>query len=350
MAKKKSVRKDRSKLVGGVAFAGTLALYSLVFKPGLVGLIIGGGLAWLLGWVAKTMATPLKGLDRNAKSRDELQVTIIEDEYARGIVEKGVELLDALKVERDAINEYVFTRRLNELRENFDKLLRNVIDSPDQAHRLRKLNTYYFPTAIKLLQSYRSAKNQGTSYITMAATREDILGMLDRLTDATAKLLDTMLQDDLEDMDIEIDVFDRMLKSDGLAEDEVTEDLRQSAQAAAKEIPMSKAPTVKPTVPVQQAQPAPAPKPVTQPAPAPVQKAAAPTPAPAAPEYRPEGVYLDYEVQAKEAVSTPVPVLTVPAATASARQLQQGAPVLTVPGSPVAPDFADAAKPKENEA
>ena len=74
-------------------------------------------------------------------------------------------------------------------------------------------------------------------------------------------------------------------------------------------------------------------------------KAAAPTsPQPAEPEHKPQGVTLHYEMQAAEPPNTPVPTLNVPGATASARQLQQGTPVLKVPESPSAPDFADSIK------
>lgn len=322
MAKKTTKKKDNSKKAGLIAFGATLIAYALIFPFHKLGhFIIGGALAALAGWVVKTMATPMKGLDKNAKSKAALDVTIIEDEYARGVVEKGVEMLDALKTERDAINEYVFTRRIDELRASLDKVLRNIIDDPVDAHHLRKMNSYYLPTALGLLQSYRSAKQQGTSYHIMAETREDVLSTLDKLNEALNHVLAKMLENDLENMDIEIDVFERMLKSDGLNEDEVTSSLRQSAHAAAKQMPMSKSPTVKPTVPVQAK---------------PVQKAA-PKPEPAR---NPEAATLDNQTQAKEAAQTPVPVLEVPAATASARQLQQGTPVLNVP-SPAAPDFTD---------
>ncbi len=340
---KSNKKKDNSKKAGLMAFGVTLLVYALIFPfNGFGHFIIGGGLAALSGWVVKTMATPMKDLDKNAKSKAALDVTIIEDEYARGVVEKGVEMLDAFKVERDAINEYVFTRRINETRESLDKVLRHIIEDPDKAHRIRKMNSYYLPTALKLLQGYRNAKKQGTSYMTVSETREDVLSTLDKLNEALVIELEAMVKDDLEDMDIEIDVFERMLKSDGLQEDDVTDALRESAHAAAKERPVSAAPSVKPTVPVQQAKPKP------QPAAKPVE-AKAPQPAPAQAEYKPEGVALDYEVQAKEATHTPVPTLNVPGATASARQLQQGAPVLQVPDSPAAPDFSDAI-PNERKA
>ena len=332
MAKKTTKKKDNSKKAGLIAFGTTLITYALLFPFHKLGhFIIGGALASLAGWVVKTMATPMKGLDKNAKSKAALDVTIIEDDYARGVVEKGVEMLDALKTERDAINEYVFTRRIDELRANLDKVLRNIIDDQSDAPQLRKMNSYYLPTALKLLQSYRTAKQQGTSYHTMAETREDVLSTLDKLNEALIHVHEKMLENDLESMDIEIDVFERMLKSDGLNEDEVTDSLRRSAHAAAKNIPMSKAPTVKPTAPVQ-------PKPVQKAAPKPATQSV----------HKPEAVTLDYEVQAKESESTPVPVLEVPAATASARTLQQGAPVLNVPTASAAHDLPQSNQREEN--
>lgn len=354
MAKKSSKKKkNNSKKAGLIAFGVTLLAYALIFPFHKLGhFIIGGGLAALAGWVVKTMATPMKDLDKHAKSKAALDVTIIEDEYARGVVEKGVEMLDAFKAERDAINEYVFTRRIDETRENLDKVLRHIIEDPDKAHRIRKMNSYYLPTAVKLLQGYRSAKQQGTSYMTMAETREDVLSTLDKLNEALAIELDAMVKDDLEDMDIEIDVFERMLKSDGLQEDEVTSALRDSAHAAAKEVPLAAAPTVRPTTPVKptrQAQHHTAAKPSqqAQPQPQPTVKPAQ-QPAPVQADYKPEGVALDYEVNMADAVRTPVPTLNVPGGTASARQLQQGAPVLSMPDAPGAPDFSDAVRREDH--
>ena len=245
MAKKSNKTMNRSKQAGLIAFGATLLAYALLFPFHKLGhFILGGALAALAGWIVKTMATPLKGLDKNAKSKAALDVTIIADEYARGIVEKGVEMLDALKNERDAINEPVFTRRINELREKLDQALRNIIDQPEEARQLRKMNSYYLPTSLGLLQSYRNAKKQGASYMTISQTRDDVLSLLGKLTEALGTTLDTMLKNDLEAMDIEIDVFDRMLKSDGLQQDAMTDALRQSAHAAAKDSSMHQSPAM----------------------------------------------------------------------------------------------------------
>lgn len=276
MAKGHQGKHKSGRKAGAIAFGATLLAYALFFPFHKLGhFLIGGSLAALVGWAVKTMATPMKGLDKHARAKAALDVTIIKDDYARGVVETGVAMLDALKTERDAINEYVFTRRIDELRERLDKVLRNIIDDPDEARYLRKMNSYYLPTMLKLLQGYREAKSRGADYSVMAERREDVLGTLDQLNSALENVLDTMLRNDLEDMDIEIDVFERMLKSDGLQADDVTEALRQSAHSAAGASAAQKKPA-----------------------------------------------------------STAAPELS-----ASASQLRQGAPVLHMPDAPHAPDF-----------
>ncbi len=267
-------KKDNSTKAGIIAFGVTLLGYAALLPfhtP--IQWLIGAGVALVVGKVVKTMATPMKGLDKAKNSTATHVVTPeeIPDEYARGIVQSGIENLNQLRLARDAVNEYVFTRRINALSTNFRKLLERVQQDPDKAPRLRKLNTYYLPTCIKLLTSYREAKAQGTSYMQISATREDILASLDKLLEATQSLYDGMVKDDITDMDIEIDVLERMLKSDGMVKDELVEDMKQSAQAAARQM-------------------------------------------------------AETEDAAQAA--------TVEAATATAQQLQHGAPILQVPGMP----------------
>lgn len=260
-------KKDNSLKAGLIAFGATLLGYAGIFGfHSLGGLLIGAGVSLVVGSVVKAMATPMKGLETSGgKAVKNIVTDEIEDEYARKIVEDGIANMNELRLARDAVNEYVFTRRINELSVNFRKLLEQVQKDPAKASRIRKMNTYYLPTAVKVLNNYRQAKADGLSYMQVSSTREEILEMLDQLLTATQQCYDTMIQDSLTDMDIELDVFEQMLKNDGMLENELTQDMKASAQAAAK---------------AAQAQPAAAEQP----------------------------------------------------ATASAQQLQQGAPVLKMPG------------------
>lgn len=328
---KPSQKKDNSLRNAVIAFGVTLLGYASIFSfHKLSDFLLGGGIALLVSSVVKAMTTPMKGLEAPSRS-DGIMPDQVQDEYARSMVVKGLELLEELRGQRDAINEYVFTRRLNELAEAYAELLNRVVADHNKATHLRKLNSYYLPTAIKLLQSYRDAKGQDTSYMEISTTREDILKMLEQIITALKTLKKKMVKSNLETIDIKIEVLEDILRADGYIEDKETGELRESAERASAQISMTqqmRGPAVAPkAAPVQKPAPMQA-APVQKPAPvqaAPVQQAAQPVQQPLRP-----GVTLDATMTPYSTTERPTLKANVP--TASAQQLQQGAPVLHVPG------------------
>lgn len=323
---KPSKKKDNSLRNALIAFGVTLLGYASIFSfHKLSDLLLGGGVALLIASVIKAMTTPMKGLEAPSRS-DGIMPDQVQDEYARSMVVKGLELLEELRTQRDAINEYVFTRRLNELAEAYAELLNRVVADHNKATHLRKLNSYYLPTAIKLLQSYRDAKGQDTSYMEISATREDILKTLDQIITALKTLKKKMVKSNLETIDIKIEVLEDILRADGYIEDKETGELRESAERASAQMSMAqqmrgpaaapKAAPVRQSAPVQAAQPVQA---------APVQQAARPVQQPLRPGVTLEATMAPYSTTDRPTLKANVP-------TASAQQLQQGAPVLHVPG------------------
>lgn len=305
----RKTKKDNSKRNAIIAFGVTLLGYASFFSfHKLSDFLLGGGIALLVSSIVKVMTSPMKGLDAPSRS-DGIDPSQVQDEYARNMIAQGLELMAELRAERDAINEYVFTRRLNDLADNYGKLLNKVVADHDKATHLRKLNSYYMPTAVKLLQSYREAKSTGTSYMEISATREDILKSLDQLNEATKSLMKKMVKSNLETIDIKIEVLEDILRADGYIADEATENLRASAAQAAAQIPLAEQ-----VYPGQKAKPAP-----VQPA-----KAAPVQAAPAAKAAKP--------TQPVKEAAEPRPTIKANMPTASAQSLQQGAPVLNVPG------------------
>lgn len=307
-------KKDNSLRNGIIAFGTSLLIYSSLFSFHRISdILLGCGISFLVASLVKVMTAPMKGIDAPASS-DKINPDQVQDEYAREMIAKGLELMSQLRRERDAINEYVFTRRLNELADNYGKLLNKVVADHDKATHLRKLNSYYMPTAVKLLQSYREAKSSGTSYMDISATRDDILNSLDQLNEATKSLMQTMLKSHLEEIDIKIEVLEDILKADGYITDEETQNLKASAEAAAAQIPLSR-----------QVTPGAAAKPA---APAAKAKAAS--------------------VQPSEAPAAERPTIKVNMPTASATQLQKGAPVLVMPGTEEAHDASQSSRARQN--
>lgn len=322
---KKKVKKDRSTKNAILAF-----LFAMIALCGLFGahkagnFIICGLLSAFIALVIKIATTPLKPAANNSAG---IIIEDVEDEYARGIIAAGLTLLEDLGRERDAIAETIFTRRINDFITVYREMLNIVNRDYSKATNLRKMNAYYIPTVIKLLQSYREAKAQGTSYMEIAASREKLLKTLDQLVQAAKNVKKSMQKANLERMDITREVLDDTLRADGYIETEEVADLRQSAADASRDLPLSaqlgNAPAPQ-AAPISQAAPIPQARPVyqTQTSPAPQ---AAPVPKPITP-----GLTMDPPQQPRQA--TPAPQLPANVPTASAQQLNQGAPVLNVPG------------------
>ncbi|MBE5796857.1 MAG: hypothetical protein E7327_05690 [Clostridiales bacterium] len=314
----RKTKKDNSLRNAIITFGVSLLGYASLFRfHKLSDFLIGGGIALIAASLIKVMTTPLKGLNPTDHS-DQLDPENVEDEYARNTIVRGLELLSELRAERDAINEYVFTRRLNDLASSYAELLNKVVANHDKATHLRKLNSYYIPTAVKLLQSYREAKSAGTSYMEIQTTRDNILKSLDQLISATNTLRKKMLKSNLESIDIKVEVLEDILKADGYIEDEQTAAMRKSAESAARQIPLSQQTT-------------PGARPAARPAAKPVQQLQPVQPRPAAkPAARPAASAIP--VQMTEEAAEPRPTIKVSMPTASARSLDEGAPVLQVPG------------------
>ncbi len=238
----KSKRKNReqatqkAKIIGNIAFwvsfAGIMCLPLPWVWRAVCGLAVGSGLKKLIN----IMGTPLEGLHtENGERVKEEPVTEVgtpEDDHAKEVVANGLSLLEQIGEERDEIGEYVMTRRLKELDELVRKMLQTVVEHPDETSRLRKFISYYLPTTLKLLQSYRTMKVRGVSYSEMTATRDHLIQALDKILQAAQKQLDAMYKDDMLDMSADMDVLEQMLKRDGYMESALDEALRMHAENA----------------------------------------------------------------------------------------------------------------------
>lgn len=236
-AKNKNKKETKAVIAGQIAFwvsfLGVLCLPLPGFWRFVGGFAIASGLKKLI----ETMATPLEGLHtengERVKEEPVTQVGTPEDQRAKEVVANGLELLSQIAAERDTIDEYVMTRRLKDLDELVRKMLQTVVDDPNEVSRLRKFMSYYLPTTLKLLQSYRTMKSRGVSYSEMTTTRENLIHALDMILQAAQKQLDAMYKDDMLDMSADVDVLEQMLHRDGYMESVLSQSLKEASSAAA---------------------------------------------------------------------------------------------------------------------
>ena len=236
MSKSKKKKETKAVIAGQIAFwVSFLGIISLPI-PGFWRFVGGFAIASGLKKLIETMATPLDGLHtengERVKEEPVIQVGTPEDQRAKEVVAGGLDLLSQIAAEREQIDEFVMTRRLKDLDELVRKMLQTVVDDPNEASRMRKFMSYYLPTTLKLLQSYRTMKTRGVSYSEMNTTRENLIHALDMILQAAQKQLDAMHKDDMLDMSADMDVLEQMLKRDGLTESELEKAAEQAKQAA----------------------------------------------------------------------------------------------------------------------
>ena len=176
MSKSKKKKETKAVIAGQIAFwVSFLGIISLPI-PGFWRFVGGFAIASGLKKLIETMATPLDGLHtengERVKEEPVIQVGTPEDQRAKEVVAGGLDLLSQIAAEREQIDEFVMTRRLKDLDELVRKMLQTVVDDPNEASRMRKFMSYYLPTTLKLLQSYRTMKTRGVSYSEMNTTRE----------------------------------------------------------------------------------------------------------------------------------------------------------------------------------
>ena len=144
------------------------------------------------------------------------------------MVSEGQGALEEMRRLNDSIQDAAISAQIERLSQVSDKIFQQVQKDPSQLPQIRKFMSYYLPTTLKLLQSYRTMKTRGVSYSEMNTTRENLIHALDMILQAAQKQLDAMHKDDMLDMSADMDVLEQMLKRDGYMESVLSESLKEA--------------------------------------------------------------------------------------------------------------------------
>ena len=97
-----------------------------------------------------------------------------------------------------------------------------VREDPEKQSQIGSFLNYYFPTTLKLLDSYADFEEKGYQGEKLTQTRERIASTMDTIIAAYRKQLDNLYLPDTMDVDTDIDVLETMLKRDGLSGSDFT--------------------------------------------------------------------------------------------------------------------------------
>ncbi len=93
-----------------------------------------------------------------------------------------------------------------------------VREDPEKQPQISSFLNYYFPTTLKLLDSYADFEEKGFQGDKLSQTKDRIEVTMDTIISAYRKQLDNLYLTDTMDVDTDIDVLETMLKRDGLSE------------------------------------------------------------------------------------------------------------------------------------
>lgn len=102
------------------------------------------------------------------------------------------------------------------------KIFDHVIAHPDKVNHISKFLNYYLPTTMKLLNTYDRMGSQGVAGENISGTMQKVEDTLDMVVNAFHKQLDTLFAGEALDVNADIAVMENLMKTEGLAEDEIS--------------------------------------------------------------------------------------------------------------------------------
>lgn len=163
---------------------------------------------------------PDKAMDYSADNAQEAERE--EDKY--DLLLKEMERACGRIRDRDMLEKAVQVRGLAAA------IFNAVRQDPEKQPQISSFLNYYFPTTLKLLDSYADFEEKGYQGEKLSQTKERIETTMDTIIAAYRKQLDNLYLPDTLDVDTDIDVLETMLKRDGLSESDFSQKDSDEAQ------------------------------------------------------------------------------------------------------------------------
>lgn len=107
-------------------------------------------------------------------------------------------------------------KELNEIHDSVSKIINTISKNPEKVKQANNFFDYYLPITIKLIDRYDEIENQKLSSSESAKFLNSTNKMVSEINSAYRKILADLYRKDILDMDVEMKVFDSLLKADGI--------------------------------------------------------------------------------------------------------------------------------------
>lgn len=191
-----------SGIVGGTFFA----VPYLVLNIGLLPSVGVGALAF----AASSLASQESDLDKLGKKNLGIykELLIKNREYVR-----------ELKQIAKSISDAGIRSEVNEITSTSEKIINRLVKTPEKISQATNFLNYYLPITLKILKKYEEIENEKLTSKEVKDFKNRINNLLVNIKNAFNMQLNNLYSTDMVDIDAEMKVFEKVLKSDGLLGD-----------------------------------------------------------------------------------------------------------------------------------
>jgi 5-bromo-4-chloroindolyl phosphate hydrolysis protein len=145
------------------------------------------------------------------------------DTRAMEIIDQGYDYIEQLehaleRITGKQLTGLILATQVQEITDISRQMLDYTVKNPRTALDLRNFIDYYFPTTIKLLDTYWEMQGQNVKSDNITAIMEKVHNVMDTIVEAFRKQLDSMFAEKKLDIKTDIEVLKSVLASEGLAD------------------------------------------------------------------------------------------------------------------------------------
>ena len=168
-----------------------------------------------LAFGAMTLATKESPLDKLGNGNFGVYKTLLinSGQYVREL--KRISKLIGDKT----VREYV-----NEIASISEKITNRLSKTPEKISQATNFLNYYLPITLKILKKYEEIENENLSSIEVKNFKERVTSLLSDIKNAFDMQLNNLYTTDMVDIDAEMRVFEKVLRSDGLLGESIKKD------------------------------------------------------------------------------------------------------------------------------
>ena len=154
------------------------------------------------------------------KEKDELQMDISQDlvKYEKLITDARANIR-RLELLKEKIENTTLRDDITYVCDISDRILKSLKENPKKTGQVRKFIDYYLPFTLNILTQYNKIEDQELTSIESKEFMDKVEMMIGRVKEACEIQLNNMYESDLLNTNADIKVFETMLKTDGLVDD-----------------------------------------------------------------------------------------------------------------------------------